>query len=397
MAVALVGMLASSATADVVTERSASILVFPKVIADGTRDTVIQISNTSNSMVHAHCFYVNGVQDCTEVDFDIWLTKQQPTHWVVSEGRLVDPTDVPCNSSKADCNGAGLDPGRVPPVVEDFQGELKCVEVDSSGAPLSGNHLKGEATLVTKNVCQNPDTNGQGTCSVSGDQCDFTDPTSCSNLCDKKSGACQVTGGNCSTDADCVDIIDVAKYNGLGVLGLETNDGDGVLCLGGDSTDQCPSGAEYNGCPQTWIMNHLADGAEDPVAGSGSSVDTDVTIVPCTENFETQEQTSVTVQFAITNEYEQTFSASTTVTCWAELGLGSINEVFTRSFVGTDFLQTRMRPSSGTASGFLAVGDELHTAKSGETAAAAANLHVEGERPGPDVITIPGDQLPPLP
>ena len=42
------------------TEKSASILVFPKVIANGTRDTVIQITNTSNSMVHAHCFYVNG-------------------------------------------------------------------------------------------------------------------------------------------------------------------------------------------------------------------------------------------------------------------------------------------------------------------------------------------------
>ena len=60
LAVVLVGGLASSAVADVVTERSGSILVFPKVVADGSRDTIIQITNTSNSMVHAHCFYVNG-------------------------------------------------------------------------------------------------------------------------------------------------------------------------------------------------------------------------------------------------------------------------------------------------------------------------------------------------
>lgn len=46
--------------ADITTERSASILVWPKIIANGTRDTIIQITNTSNSMVKAHCFYVNA-------------------------------------------------------------------------------------------------------------------------------------------------------------------------------------------------------------------------------------------------------------------------------------------------------------------------------------------------
>ena len=50
--------------------------------------------------------------------------------------------------STVNCNDAGFDPGRVPPVVPDFQGELKCVEVDSGGAPVGGNHLKGEASLV---------------------------------------------------------------------------------------------------------------------------------------------------------------------------------------------------------------------------------------------------------
>jgi hypothetical protein len=60
MAAALVGLAVGGAQAQVTTEKSASILVFPKVIANGTRDTVIQITNTSNSMVHAHCFYVNG-------------------------------------------------------------------------------------------------------------------------------------------------------------------------------------------------------------------------------------------------------------------------------------------------------------------------------------------------
>ena len=56
---------------------------------------------------------------------------------------------------------------------------------------------------------------------------------------------------------------DAMKYNALGVIGLETNDGDNVLCLGGAPSDDCPNGAEYNACPQTWILNHLADGADD--------------------------------------------------------------------------------------------------------------------------------------
>ena len=46
--------------AGVTTEKSASILVFPKVIADGNRDTIIQITNTSNSIQYAHCFYVDA-------------------------------------------------------------------------------------------------------------------------------------------------------------------------------------------------------------------------------------------------------------------------------------------------------------------------------------------------
>ncbi len=55
VAVAL-GMMAATAQADVTTERGASILAFPKVLADGDADTVIQITNISNNMVHAQCY-----------------------------------------------------------------------------------------------------------------------------------------------------------------------------------------------------------------------------------------------------------------------------------------------------------------------------------------------------
>src|SRR6185436_8212240 len=162
------GVMTASARADVTTEEGASILIFPKLIVEGSSDTVIQITNISNDLVFARCFYVNaqlttpGIPEhpilnpplWLETDFNIRLTRQQPTHWLVSIGRPVDPFDAcmsgpTCFPPGINLNGLGIDPGAVPPVVEDFVGELKCVEVDASGTPIGGNHLKGEATIIS--------------------------------------------------------------------------------------------------------------------------------------------------------------------------------------------------------------------------------------------------------
>src|SRR5215470_7389674 len=61
-AVAL-GLIATTAQGAVTTERGASILAFPKVLANGNSDTLIQITNISNNMVHMRCFYVNAAPD----------------------------------------------------------------------------------------------------------------------------------------------------------------------------------------------------------------------------------------------------------------------------------------------------------------------------------------------
>jgi len=369
------------------TERSGSIVVFPKVIVDASNgiDTIIQITNTSNSVVQAHCFYVNGgLTDPSappgptnpplwqEVDFDIRLTRQQPTYWKVSEGRPVNPLDDPCNRSKPDCFNAGFDPGRVPPVVPNFTGELKCVQVDQSGAPLNGNNLKGEATIVR------------------GD--------------------------------------DVSTYNALAILGADGggNNGDGTLVLGGgqctgdggqngaicqsdaECGDSAPCVREYNACPGTWILSHLADGAPNPaipaVGSAESQVFTELTVVPCTEDFETQIPTRVTLQFQTWNEFESQFSVSTSVECWGNFrleDLGSLALTFDGQNdvpslpLGTMFLQTRIRSAAGTPVGVLMVAEEQHidAQTPANEAWAAANLHIEGERPTPDIIRIPGEQL----
>lgn len=353
-------LFGGAALAGTTTERPGSILIFPKIIYDADHDTSIQISNTSNSMVHAHCFYVNAAGICRlrpseacridddcgpngpcdpqwqEVDFDIWLTKQQPTHWAAGSGRFTNPFDAACDRSTGfyDCDQAGIDPGRIPPVGDPFYGELKCFEVDVSGAPISGNHLKGEAIILT----------------AAGD---------------------------------------ASKYNAIGILGEPlTNDGNTVLCLGGEGRDECPSGAEYQGCAEALIVDHFAERADSPLLGPASQVRTEVTLVPCAEDFERQIPTKVVVQFEITNEFEQPFSTSTTVDCWGNFLLDDISLIFDVSRLGARVVQTHMRPARGAESGIVGVIEELHTLNEW-VSRAAFNVHERGERASTDLIVIP--------
>jgi len=304
------GAVVGGAHADVTTEKGASILVFPKLQANESTDTIIQITNTGNSVTFAHCNYVDASlsdivsglpcdfpsQSCVpawqEVDFEIVLTKQQPTHWLLSTGRRVDPFDGYGN------NGSGFDPGQVPPQA-DFQGELKCVEVDETDQPVTGNHLIGEATLKT------------------------------------------IDGPN---------VGDVSKYNAIGILG--NPDATGV------SNPLLLDGNMYSACPAKLLLNHFATGASDPVAdlteAASSSVSTELTLIPCSEDFENQVPTTSTVQFVIYNEFENRFSASTTVTCYLSTELTRIDSplnpnrsVFSAAVLGSDAATTVITPVAG--------------------------------------------------
>ena len=329
---------------DVSTERSGSIIVFPKVVWDGTRDTIIQIANTSNNLLHARCFYVNAAPinplfppgptnpaQCNETDFDVWLTRQQPTHWVASEGR----SGFGYGGDLMNESG-GFSPGLIPPVTLGFIGELKCVQVDASDVPLRANALKGEATIR----------------SLSGD---------------------------------------VSEYNAIAFQGnpeFGSSGNDLVLDLTANHTD-----GEYSACPDTLLFNHFAEGASDPVINqlgecSGgpcpAPISTQLTLVPCSQNLENQVFGKVTVQFLIFNEFEQPFSTSTTVSCFLNLPLNQIgapgNNSFTYTVLGTLGAYSRINPNPGNG-GVIGVAEEFRTATSGSsTAAAIFNLHTEGNR-----------------
>ncbi len=354
----------AGARADVTVEKGASILIFPKLVSNSDEDSIVQLSNQGTMMVHAHCYYVNASlvdritgQPCDfdngvncaplwqETDFDLWLSKKQPTVWNVSEGRRVSIlNEVPGDY------GYGLDPGHIPPMGDEFEGELKCVEVDETGRPTLGNNLKGEVTLK----------------STSGNQ-----------------------------DGD------VAKYNAIGI--------EGNADAAQPSSPLLLDGNVYEACPSKLYVQHLASGQSNlPNSTQGFNAVTELTLVPCNEDFENGIPTASTVQYLVYNEFEQRYSGSTTVTCYLNTELTDLDSplfpdrsVFSAATLGTPAAFTEITPVTG-AGGLHSVVGVTETFMQGtnngnvvtQTARSASNIHTEGSLipdAGPETITLIGE------
>lgn len=376
---AAVGAGSERIQAQVASDRPAALLVFPKIAVDtrgvtsrGRADTLVRVTNISDEAITIKCFYVNANGHCSnapatvcmpgappgpdnpcgpgaicipgwqEADFQVNITAGQPVAWLASEGAVaceeVVGTDLPCFPLDATGQAAPSNNGgsRVPPVSEDpFVGELKCIAVDRNDAPVERNELKGDVEIVRSDA----------------------------------------------------DFIDVLAYNAIGIPALaDANDRDNVLVLGGD-------GAEYAGCPNVLIMDHFFDGALDPV--SGRTVTSDLTLVPCTEDFLTQAPVTTTVQYLVYNEFEQRFSTSRPVTCFQEIRISAIDtaspdrSIFSAAVAGTLTGQTRLRGVAsdkvGIGNTLLGVVEEFRAGAGG----AAFNLHLHGTRTQSDYIYLP--------
>jgi len=388
---------AGAASADVTSDRAAAILVWPKLVfssasdnflsaAGDVVDTTIQLTNTSDQEVHLRCFYVNANSHCSnepdrvcgnhadcnltntgglcepgwlETDFEINLTPYQPITWNLGDGLAKLPcTDAPCIPP---VNGDSFENvGNIPPANEDpFMGELKCIEVGENGEPIDRNDVKGEATIVT-------------------------------------------------VKAGSVQPLDARGYNAVGIQAIEgAVDGDNTLRIG----------EEYNGCPNVLILDHFFDDAVDPI--SGDYVKMDLTLVPCSQDFELQAPFPTTFQMLVYNEFEQRFSSSRSVNCFQEFELCALGtgrdrplnapgfdipnhqscqrSVFSAYVSGTLTGQTRIRAvddgNEDRGNGLIGVAEEFHRSNVNDVtdvvSSAAYNIHWVGVRDSPDVIRLP--------
>jgi hypothetical protein len=320
--VALFGAVAAAADrtiAQVTAEAGASIIVFPKVVADGSADTVVQLVNLSDNQIDALCSYADGRSTSWQVThFPVALSPRRPLEWSAARGAM------------AATNPAGVD---IPAAPADFRGELLCVQVDGSGSPLSGNEIAGQATLA--------------------------------NL---------TTG-------------DVSAYRAAGLRGSGFNDGDEFLCIGGEPSDNCLIGAEYDSCPGEWILNFPS---EESTLAAGTRSASRLTLVPCSQNLQDGDVSSVAVEITVFNELGDRFSASMSVSGWADLSFADIpNQIFMRAMIGTDFGAARLSTSDG--GGFMLLAET--TRSSGDApivkASAAANPHHQGASTASDLIVLP--------
>jgi len=398
------------AGATVASDQPGAILVFPKIVVDtttpaktprGNIDSIIRISNTSTEPVTLKCYYVNANGHCRgaetiicdpydpaavnlcapdapcdpgwqETDFVVQITARQPVAWLASQGsnlceQSADP-NIPCfplSGSRPSLTGQTNQDSRVPPVPENpFIGHLKCIAVDRNEVPVEKNVLKGEVLMVRSNE----------------------------------------------------DDLDVQAYNAIGIRAIPgRNDGDNILVIGGtpacfEGTRQgsacsvnadCPGGRcrypEYQGCPNILILDHFFEGANDPI--SGEKINSTLTMVPCSEDYELQNPVAAPIQFLVFNEFEQRFSTSRTINCFHEFRLfdidgatpGEVRSIFSAAVNGTLTGQTRIRgvavPGGGPRVGYtwLGIAEEFREG----AGSAAFNIHYHGSRPQSDFIHMP--------
>lgn len=409
MLLAIPVLFGGQAKADVHTDQGGSLILFPKVVADGSRDTVIKITNKSNMQAYAHCFYTNALGSCTNdpdtsclvdddcagggtcdvpcevTNFDVFLTAQQPTFWRVSTGRFADITTEPCEmNSTCSCSvdpvsGAlicpGFDPGAagglnsiaILGTGEAFNGELRCYQTeDDFETPVSSNSLIGEAVLTTLS---------------SGEQ---------------------------------------SQYN---AITIEANPAANV-----DNSDQnlllnntASVDGEYNACPSSLVFTHYGDGADELV--SGATVSTELTLVPCTVLYSEGEPVTPVLNFYVTDQLEFTVSAEARAfQCHFNRALSDISTIFDASAQST-FLKTRIVPDSSNicltgdnagdscdddsdcpnhltnsgqslgcrpSSGVLGVVEQFYSDGGRDVGSAAWSITNEGERSAPgDIMSLP--------
>ncbi|HEX9832776.1 MAG TPA: hypothetical protein VGA66_06745, partial [Mycobacterium sp.] len=357
----------------------------------------------------------------------------------------VRPACLPLDGGLLGRTGPGgqVNEGRIPPAPQNpMVGELKCIALDDALRPVARNDLIGEALIGRPQTgpTESIDVSGYNAIGIPaipegdgspGNNRDATlvlgGPTAvaeyegCPNIlildhyfdgaidpivqntCLLPAGVCSVDGLACASTADCLAnrcIDDVCTVTGT-ACAVEA-DCDNV-CV----ADRCTLSGEV-------CLND--DNCTDPEYAV--RVSTDLTLIPCTQDFENQrpELSRTPAQFLVFNEFEQRFSTSITVDCFKEIQLSAIDtagdnfrSIFSAGVSGTLTGQTRIRGVEnsetigiagntllGVASEFRCAGApfqfpvcsyvrQVERTVSGN----AKNLHFQGRRPVSDFIYTP--------
>ncbi len=357
-------MLGSTAMADLTSTNPAAVLVYPKLVANASEDvdTIIQLTNSSSQPASVRCFYVNANGHCSnDPELVCDPNREQGSAenpcttdsvcipgWIETDFRFRLTPNQPIVWRLSEglrefplANQPG--PGghfniqsSIPPASEDpYIGSLHCVLVGDDELPIDRNWLKGEATIVDS------------------------------------------------------DTSDLAGYNAVGIQAVAgANNRDNTLVLG----------TEYSACPNMVSLDHLFDGADNPV--SGNEVVTDVTFVPCSQDYNLQLPKGMVVQFLVFNEFEQRFSTSRSINCLTNIPLTDIDtragsfgdqqSIFSVAVQGTLAGQTLARgvnnDSSDAPGGetFMLIAQRIESGRS-----SAYIAHQRGTRTQPDLIVLP--------
>jgi hypothetical protein len=107
-------------------------------------------------------------------------------------------------------------------------------------------------------------------------------------------------------------------YNAIAFRRLSPGPYSGTLSLDGVTYEQCPDRLHFHG-----------------LTSVGTGPDSELDLVPCSEDLVTQSPSGANVQIAVINELEQHFSGATTLKCFNRISFGSI-PALRRSTAGTD-------------------------------------------------------------
>ncbi len=289
-----------------------------------------------------------------------------------------------CSVGGAPCNGNADCPGAA-----EYEGCPNVLILDLI--------FDGAVDPLITNACQPDDT-----CSLTKTAC-ISDNDCVDNVC-LAGNTCSVTGTPCMAMADCQN---TCVTNSLCAANTCT--------VGGGP---CTSNSDCNNVCRLSHQPCLRD-TDCTDAGFRARVGTDLTLVPCTEDFDNQNTTTITSQFLIFNEFEQRLSTSIPVNCFEETRLSSIGTspgqngrgIFSVGQEGTLTGQVRISggasgmqsaSSSPIGNGLLGVAEEFRCGgpeyqfplcsftnnPSAVVSAAAKNLHFQGLRPVSDYIYL---------